>query len=92
MRLHGLSAVGAEPARLRLTVRRVDASHANLAAAWTALGRPDTLTREQVAALRTASELRPEDRGLGAADETGSLTVVARLAPAGVVLLELALA
>jgi len=92
VRLHGLSAIGAEPARLRLTERCVDVAHANLAAAWMALGCPETLTREQVTALRTASDLHPEDRGLVTADETGALTVVARLAPAGVVLLELALA
>ena len=88
VRLQGLAEDGAGP--LRLVEYRVDAAHANVSAAWAALGRPATPTREQVAELRAASELCPQARGVVAPDESGILTVTSTLTPGAVVLLEVA--
>ena len=86
VRLRGLAA----GRRLRLTEYRVDAEHANAPAAWEAMGRPDTPTREQLALLRAAAELRPEPAGAIEVDAAGGLRLPATLPPGSVAFLDLA--
>ena len=87
IRLRGL---GSDRRSLRLTEYRVDPDHANLLAAWDHLGRPDTPTREQLAELRTAAELRPSEDRPVSTDPSGELTLTTTLPGGSVVFFNLA--
>ena len=54
------------------------------------MGRPDTPTREQLALLRAAAELRPEPERAVEADAAGGLSLPVTLAPGSVAFLDLA--
>ena len=74
---------------LRLIEYRIDQDHANVRAAWDRLGRPDVLTRDQLAELRAAAELRPTPARQVRADAAGDLALPVSLPPGSVVLLDL---
>jgi len=68
---------------------RVDADHANVLGAWNRLGRPDTPSREQLAELRAAAELRPSRARKIQVDARGELTLRTTLPPGSIILFEL---
>lgn len=80
--LTGLSAAPAEG--LPMDILRVDDTHANALRCWEEMGRPEYVTRAQIAQLNTASELEREHARLSVAD--GVAEVVLELPPMGVAL------
>ena len=86
VRLRGL---GADTGPLRLTEYRIDPDHANVLGAWERLGRPDTPTREQLAELRTAAELRPSPQRAVEIGPDGELTLTTALRGGSVVFFDL---
>lgn len=75
---------------LGFTEYRVDADHASVRDAWAQLGSPETPTREQLDALRAASELAKADGWHVIADAEGTITLPVSVPAAGVIFLDLA--
>lgn len=82
VRLTGLPTAPAEG--LPMDILRVDDTHANALRCWEEMGRPEYVTRAQIAQLNAASELEREHTRLPAAD--GAAEVVLELPPMGIAL------
>jgi xylan 1,4-beta-xylosidase len=72
------------PPRSNATLYRIDAEHANLLAAWQALGSPANPTPAQVQELRARCALVPAETPSVAGGDDGALTLAIDLPPAGV--------
>ena len=83
--LTGLSGVAR-----RLTVWRVDGTHADAYAAWQAMGSPQSPDETQYAALQTAARLTPAEAPRALAVAGGQAVISLRLPRQGLALLELA--
>jgi xylan 1,4-beta-xylosidase len=81
---------GVPNGRASLTHDRIDATHSNSYSAWQALGSPQTLTRDQFAALEEAGQLQPLEAPKQITVSGGSVTVTFTLPRQGVSLVKIA--
>ena len=72
------------PPRAPFEIEILDSDHANAAALWDTMGRPEPPTREQTAALR--KQAMQTDLRVAAADENGRLVIDRMMSPWSVVL------
>jgi xylan 1,4-beta-xylosidase len=74
------------PARVSVLVETLDSTHGNAVAAWEAMGKPSTPTREQTYALSKAALATKKE--VVKADESGRLTLQREMEPWSLVLVE----